>query len=189
MFLGFSAGGFGGGSDLVAQPTSSLPFGRGDPRFSTLYDREDLDIIAYWTLQNLGVGNKAMIAAARSRASSADLELLITLDRIRSEVAAAQARTFARFARIRSCELAIEAGMQAFAEDMNRIRGAEGLPLEAIDSLRILAQSRIDYLNAILDYNKAQFELFVSLGKPPSDVLIRPAESQVQPQLPPSRQP
>jgi outer membrane protein TolC len=189
VFLGFSAGGFGGGSDLVAQPTTSLPFGRNEPRFSTLDDREDLDVMAYWTLQNLGVGNNAQIAAARSRASSADFELLITLDRIRSEVAAAQARTFARFARVRTCELAIEAGTQAFAEDMARIRGAEGRPIEAIDSLRILAQSRIDYLNAILDYNKAQFELYVSLGKPPSDILVRPADSHNQPQLPPGPAP
>ncbi len=189
VFLGFSAGGFGGGSDLVSQPTTSLPFGRGDPRFSSLEGRADLDVMAYWTLQNLGIGNKAMIAAARSRTSSADFELLITLDRIRAEVAAAQARTFARFARIRSCELAIDAGQQAFAEDMTRIRGKEGLPLEAIDSLRLLAQSRLDYLNVIIDYNKAQFELYVALGRPPSDVLVRPVEPQNPPLVPPEPAP
>ncbi len=176
VFLGYSAGGIGGGSDLVAQPTSTLPFGRNEPRFSALDDRVDLDAMAYWTLQNLGVGNKSQIDAARSRLSSADFELLVTLDRVRAEVAGSHAKTHARFARIRSCELAIKAGTRAFAEDMERIKGAEGLPLEAIDSLRILAQSRVDYLNAILDYNKAQFELYVALGKPPSELLLRPAD-------------
>ena len=189
LFVGFSAGGFGGGSDIVAQPAGTRPFAGGEPRFSSLFDREDLDVMAYWTLQNLGVGNKSQIAAARSRACSADFELLITLHRIRSEVAAAQARTFARFARIRSCELAIKAGIEAFAEDMARIRGAEGLPLEAIDSLRLLAQSRIDYLNAILDYNQAQFELYVSLGKPPTEILFRPAEMPEPRLLPPEPAP
>src|SRR5262249_32151780 len=130
LLVGFSAGGFGGGSDVVAAPVTSLPFGRNDPRFSTLDDREDFDVMAYWTLQNLGVGNKAQIAAARSRLSSADFELLITLDRIRAEVAGAHARTHARFARIRSCELAIAAATEAFSEDMQRIKAAEGLPLE-----------------------------------------------------------
>ncbi len=175
LFLGFSAGGFGGGSDVAAAPTTSLPFGRNDPRFSSLDDREDLDVMAYWTLQNLGVGNKAQIAVARSRLSGADFELLVTLDRVRSEVAGAQARTHARFARISTaCEMAITAATQAFAEDMERIKaGAEGLPLEAIDSLRLLARSRLDYLNAILDYNKAQFQLFVALGKPPAELLMR----------------
>jgi outer membrane protein TolC len=129
----------------------------------------------------MGVGNKSQIAAARSRATSADLELLVTLDRIRAEVAAAQAKTFARFARIGSCELAIEAATQAFAEDMTRVLGGAGLPLEAIDSLRLLAQSRLDYLDAILAYNQAQFELFVALGKPPSEILIRPAEPIEEP--------
>jgi outer membrane protein TolC len=175
LFLGFSTGAFGGGSDVAAAPATSLPFGRNDPRFSTLDDREDLDVMGYWTLQNLGVGNKALIDAARSRLSSADFELLITLDRVRSEVAGACARTHARFARIRSCELAMATGIKAFDEDMERIRGAEGLPLEVVDSLRLLARARDQYLDAILDYNQAQFQLYVALGKPPAELLLRPA--------------
>jgi outer membrane protein TolC len=176
VFLGFSAGGFGGGSDVAAQPVTSLPFGRGQERFTTLDDREDLDVMAYWTLQNLGVGNKAQIDAARSRLSSADLETLVTLDRVRAEVAGAYARTHARFAQIRTSERAIRSGTQAFTEDLERIKGAEGLPLEVLDSLRLLARAREEYLRTILDYNKAQFELYVALGKPPGELLMRPAE-------------
>ena len=175
MLVGFSAGGFGGGSDLVAQPVTSLPFGRNEPRFGAFANREDLDVMGYWTLQNLGVGNKSMIEAARSRLRSADLEILITLDRIRSEVASAQAKVSARFAQIRTTELAIGAATQAFEEDMTRIRGAEGLPLEPLNSLRILVRARQEYLDAILDYNKAQFQLYVAVGKPPADLLMRPA--------------
>jgi outer membrane protein TolC len=184
VFLGFSAGGFGGGSDVAAAPVTSLPFGRGQARFTTLDDRQDLDVMAYWTLQSLGVGNKAQINVARSRLSSADMEILVTLDRVRSEVAGAYARTHARFAQIRTCELAITAGMHAFEEDMERIKGAEGLPLEVVDSLRLLARSREKYLNAILDYNQAQFQLYVALGKPPAELLLRPASDDVLPEQP-----
>src|SRR5262249_32595187 len=155
--------------------TSSLPFGRNQPRFGAFADREDLDVMGYWTLQNLGVGNKSMIEAAKSRLRSADLELLVTLDRIRSDDAAALARTHARFAQIRSTELGIGAALLAFEEDMTRIRGAEGLPLEPINSLRLLVRARQEYLDAILDYNKSQFELYVAVGKPPADLLMRPA--------------
>src|SRR5262249_31070052 len=42
--IGFSAGGFGGGSNLVR------------PIFGGFAGRTDLDAIAYWTIQNLGVG-------------------------------------------------------------------------------------------------------------------------------------
>lgn len=178
VLIGFSAGGLAGGSNLVAQPVTSLPFGRGEPRFGRFDDREDLDAMAYWTLQNMGVGNKAQIDAARSRLSSADFELLVTLDRIRSEVAGAHARIHARFAQIRSCELAVQTSVRGFAEDMNRIQGQEGLPLEAVDSLRLLGKARIEYLNAILDYNQAHFQLYVALGKPPAELLMRPVEPE-----------
>ena len=47
LFLGFSAGGFGGGSDVAAAPVTSLPFGRGQASFTTLDDREDFDVMAY----------------------------------------------------------------------------------------------------------------------------------------------
>jgi hypothetical protein len=33
----------------------------------------------------------------------------------------------------------------------------------------------VAYTNAILDYDRAQFELYVALGKPPADALVRPA--------------
>jgi hypothetical protein len=38
-----------------------------------------------------------------------------------------------------------------------------------------LSRSRVAYLDAILDYDRAQFELYVALGKPPAAVLVRPA--------------
>ena len=40
--------------------------------------------------------------------------------------------------------------------------------------MRLLARSRYAYLDAIIDFNRAQFELYVSLGQPPADFLARP---------------
>ena len=51
----------------------------------------------------------------------------------------------------------------------------EGLPIELLESLRLLARGRYAYLNAIADYNRAQLELYVALGKPPPNALARPA--------------
>lgn len=174
IFLGVSAGTFGGGSSLVNQPVGSGPDALGDPRFGLFDPRVDFDAAAYWTLLNLGVGNKALIDAARSRFRSANLEQVVVLDRIRAEVAAAYARTHARYAQIAISEMAIQSGLEGFQEDMRRIIAHEGLPLELINSLRLLGQARTQYTNAILDYNRAQFELYVAIGKPPADVLIRP---------------
>jgi outer membrane protein TolC len=184
VFLGFSAGSFGGGSSLVDQPVGSGPNALGDPRFGLFDPRQDFDAAAYWTVLNLGVGNKALIDAARSRLRSANLEEVVVFNRIRAEVASAYARTHARYAQIRVCELAIQAGLEGFQEDMRRIIAHQGLPLEVLNSLRLLGASRVQYANAILDYNRAQFELYVAIGKPPVDVLIRPTGGP-----PPSGQP
>ena len=75
----------------------------------------------------------------------------------------------------------------AFREDLTRIRGREGLPIEVLDSVRLLGQGRNDYLNAILDYNRAELELYVALGQPPANDLARPAPvpaGTVQPAIP-----
>jgi outer membrane protein TolC len=56
---------------------------------------------------------------------------------------------------------------EGFRQDMTRIRGGEGRPIEVLNSLRLLASSRQDVIGAIIGYNQAQFELFVALGQPP----------------------
>src|SRR5262249_26578982 len=127
-----------------------------------------------WVLQNGGVGNAALIREARSLHSGAELELLATMDRVRAEVADAYVRTHARFAVIETAEQAIAAAREAFDEDSRRIRGNVGLPIELLNSFELLARSRYEYLGAIIDYNQAQFELYVGLGQPPAGMLARP---------------
>ena len=48
-----------------------------------------------------------------------------------------------------------------------------------LDSLRLLARSRQAYLDAIIEYNRAQFELYVAIGQPPADYLARPVPSKL----------
>jgi outer membrane protein TolC len=160
--LGFSAGGFGGGSNLIR------------PVFGGFGGRTDADAVFYWTAQNLGVGNMALINVARSRVGIAQYQQVAMLDRVRAEVAEAYARTHARFAQIGTTEQAVRTGTNGFREDLSRIEGAVGLPIEVLDNLRLLARARFEYLGAIVDYNEAQFQLFVALGQPPADALAHP---------------
>ena len=53
LITGLSGGSFGGGSSIVALA--------GQPVFGNMGLRNDVDVVAYWTLQNLGLGNLAMI--------------------------------------------------------------------------------------------------------------------------------
>jgi outer membrane protein TolC len=181
--IGFSAGTFGGGSNLVAQP-GGFPTGTATfqgPRFGSFDGREDVDVVVYWTLRNLGIGNVAIVREARARHEMSRLEEVVILDRVRTEVATAYARTHARFAQLKIAEQAIETSKRGFEADLRRTKGLAGLPLEVLDNLRLLGLSRLSYLQAITDYNRAQFELYVALGQPPADVLARPIPADLVP--------
>lgn len=184
VFLGFSAGGFGGGSNLVSTPPGILaPNGVRTvaPRFGDLDGRTDFDVVVYWTFRNMGVGNVALVRAAESRVRQTRFRELETLNLVRSQVAESHARVAARALQIDAAEKATRASGEAFREDMIRIKGGQGLPLEVIDSLRLLGRSRYDYLEAVIDYNRAQFQLWVALGRPPADVLARPVPAELVP--------
>src|SRR5262249_61595760 len=126
----------------------------------------------------------AVVRLARSHVRATDLQLVEVLDRVRAEVAVAYARTHARYAQIETAERAVRSSQDAFREDLTRTRHREGLPIEVLDSLRLLGRSRYAYLDAIVDYNRPQFELYVALGQPPADCLARPIPATLVPPPP-----
>lgn len=163
LLLAFSGGGYGGGSNLV-QPT-----------FGGFGGRTDTDLIAYWTLQNMGVGNLAMIHIAKANLGVKQYQELAVLDQVRDEVAEAYAKTHARYEQLIEDEQAVRSGIRGFSEDLERIKeAAEGLPIEVLNNLRLKALAEYEYLDAIVGYNRAHFELYVALGQPPSAALARP---------------
>ena len=95
ILIGYSSGGFGGGSNLVR------------PVFGGFGGRSDFDAMAYWTLQNLGVGNLSMINLAKARLGVTRYQEIAVLDQVRAEVAEAYAKTHARYARIEISERAV----------------------------------------------------------------------------------
>lgn len=180
VLFGYSNGMFGGGSNLVAGPTSVSGAAPDQARFSTLFNRSDLDAVAYWSVRNLGVGNKAIIQAARARWEQADLELMDAMNRVRQEVVDAQIRTHTSFSQLHLRERSVRTSMEAFKQDMIRIRSNEGRPIETLNSLRLLRQARRDYIETIVQYNKAHFDLYTALGNPPADMIARPASGEAQ---------
>ncbi len=165
FLVGFSAGGFGGGSNLVR------------PVFGSMSGRTDLDVIGYWTLQNLGVGNVALIKGAKAQLGASRYQEIAVLNRVRAEVAIAYAQTHARFAQIGTTEAAVRSSQRGFREDFDltiQQTGRKVLPIELLNNFRLLNQARREYLDAIVDYNRAQFELYVAVGQPPADALSRP---------------
>jgi outer membrane protein TolC len=149
VLLGVSYGGFGGGL--------------GD-NFRSPGNRLDADAIAFWEIRNLGLGEKAARDEANSRVNQARWREIATLDRIAREVVEAHTQVAARQRQLAVAEEGVQAATSSFERNSERIRNAQGLPLETLQSLQALAQSRREYLRTINDYNVAQFQLQRAIG-------------------------
>jgi outer membrane protein TolC len=186
IIVSLSYGGEGGGSNLITEAPGTTPFAFGAPRFGSYAERLDFDAVAYWTLQNLGIANIALIRQAQANFKVTDFEFLAQLDTVRAEVAKAYAASHVRFAQIKSAEDAVTTIKKGYDLDYEAIANHLGLPIELLDSLRLLARSRLELLDAIIRYNQAQLDLYVALGQPPADVLAREVPPGYGPPIRPS---
>lgn len=169
FIAGFSAGQFGGGGDVASDRN-------GSPLFGNFNGRSDIDVILYWSIRNMGLANRAMIKASTARLASVDWERTKVLNDVRAEVADAFARTQMHSAQLDHLHRSVTASQDGFDQDLRRTRAADGHPIEVLDSLRLLARSKQDYLDAISNYNRAQYDLYVAIGQPPADLLVHSAE-------------
>ncbi len=154
--VGYSAGQFGGGSDTT------------DPRFGSFSGRTDFDAYAFWSLENLGVGNWARQRRRSSEVDEAQSERIRTIDRIRRETADAYAASAARLREVETAGRRVATAQRAFQEDLKRARNLEAWPIEVLNSLDLLNSARQDLIRALVGYDEAQFQLFVALGRPPT---------------------
>jgi outer membrane protein TolC len=155
LSAGFSAGDFGGGSDLAPS------------RFDQFAGRTDFDVLAVWTLWNAGVGNLAVQRTRRAEVDQAVSRRMRTINRVREEVAEAYAVSAARRRQMDIARQQQATADSGFREELIRTRGGEGLPIEAVNSFDLAVRARLEVIAAVVEYNQAQFRLFVALGNPP----------------------
>jgi outer membrane protein TolC len=169
LWLGYSGGGFGGGSNLTP------------PLLGRFGGRDDFDARVYWTLLNFGVGNVALIRDRDARVGQAVADRARTLNRVRDDVSAAlaDARAGANEIEIRRNEL--QSAELGFREDLDRSYQNLGRPIEVLNSLDLLGDSRINLIRAIVGYDQAQFRLWVALGSPPPLVGTSSESAEEQP--------
>ncbi len=155
LSAGFSVGGFGGGSDLAG------------PDFGRFGVRTDFRAAAVWNVRNLGFGNRALVARNRSAVAQASARLVAARDRVREEVAAAQADIIAAAGQIETAKRRLATAEDGFRAETARTKQGEGLPLEALDSTRSLTEARLEVIRAVTAHNVAQFRLLAAVGTSP----------------------
>jgi outer membrane protein TolC len=61
----------------------------------------------------------------------------------------------------------LQAADDSYRRNQQRVREAEGMPLELIQAIRARMQARNNYTDAIAGFNRAQFRLLRAVGQPP----------------------
>ncbi len=172
--LGVSAGGFGGGPNDF---------------FGNFDSRSDVTALVYWRLENLGLGNLAKQNERESLLAQANHRLRIMENRIVGQIAQAYNQTEISRQQIPAAENAIKAARESHRLNSERIKRApeQARPLEILQPIQALNRVRLDYLQTVADYNRAQFRLYAAMGNPPQCALDR-ANVDAKAQLPAPRE-
>jgi outer membrane protein TolC len=151
VLIGTSYGDFGGGIGGAVDNSGG---------------RLETDAIAFWQLRNLGLGDRAAQAEARSVVRQTQISQMASMDRVAREVVEAHIQLAARGREIPRLSEAVASAIASQKRNMQRIREAQGLPIEVLQSNQALAQARLEYLRALADYDTAQFRLYWAIGWP-----------------------
>lgn len=162
--LGYSGGAFGGGSNLAAS------------EFGPLNGRSNFDLVAVWNIENLGFGNRARVRRAGAEVGQAVAGYDLAVNRVRREVAEAQAEARAAAKQIETAAAALAAAEEGFKLESDRIRQGLGRPIETLDSFRQIFDARQELIRAVVAFDVAQFRLFAAVG---SDLLSAPTGANV----------
>jgi outer membrane protein TolC len=144
--------------------------------------RQDWDLQVLWTLQNFGLGNRALIRQRDAENKAALTELFRVQDRVAAEVVQAYSLAQTAEGRIREAEAGLKEAQELVRQDLaalgqTRRQAGPGpvtllvRPQEVVASVQMLQQAYADYYTSIADYNRAQFQLYRALGHPAQMVL------------------
>ena len=152
LLVGLGGGGLGGGTGS---------------NFDNFGGTGDLSVGVVWGLDNLGLGNRATTRRRKAQSKQAQVALARVRDRIAGEVAIAYQEVHDGRRQIEFAAENVEHAQRSLELNMARIRAAEGLPIEALQAVQAAADAREAFLEATLDYNRAQLRLLRAVGRPP----------------------
>lgn len=137
-------------------------------RFSS---RSELNLSAYWQLQNLGFGDAAQTRAQRALWEQAVFQLSEAQARAAAEVTEAAAAAAARYDELDLARAAVAEASETYRklrETSFNMVGPRGQydALEPLVAIQQLNQARLQYLTAVIEFDRAQFRLYAALGQP-----------------------
>ncbi len=142
-------------------------FGGGEgSSLQKLDGRSDIDIQLTWQIDNLGKGTRAAKNATRSLLNQSIYTGRAIKDQIENEVSTAYHRVNLYAETMQLAETNVAEATNVLNKNELAIKGLEGMPLEAVQSIQTLAQARNEYLDAVMNYNRGQLRLIRAIGQP-----------------------
>ncbi len=146
--------------------------------------RDDVSVQLLWQLEGIGLGNLARIKRQRGRQSLEITALYAAQDNVAADVTRALARVQSASTRVLQADRALRSGIITYngqvegLKQTNRFGNVLVLvnrPQETVYALRLLNTAFDEYFATVAEYNRAQFDLFHSLGYPAREVsTVRP---------------
>lgn len=136
--------------------------------FGTLGRREEVGVSLDWTIGRDGIGGKPRQQAAAARLRQAQLKTEKVEQRIVREVSSAYAAMQTRSEAIDVAEGGVKDSKEALDLYRQRQQIGVGIPLDVIVAQETFTAAQLDFLDAVIGYNKAQMRLLRALGVTPS---------------------
>jgi outer membrane protein TolC len=137
--------------------------------------RDDVGVGLVWGLDNLGLGNRALVRERRAEQRQVLVDLFRLQDIVAAEIARAHAGVESASVRVTTAETGLQESQLAYTgtlEELGKVTQVEDVKVlrrrtfEVIDALRALLGAYDNYFLSVGDYNRAQFRLYRALGYP-----------------------
>ena len=143
------AGGLGGGKD-------------GTP--SKFGESEDYQVTLGWRIGPGGLFDRGRVHATSARLQIAELNRQKLMDEITRQVLEAHTRVQSLGDQVDTAGRAVRAAEETLRLTRQRREFAVGIVLENIQAEQDLTRARLDYVNAVAEFNKAQYQLRKAAG-------------------------
>lgn len=157
VFATYAGGGLGGGAGSF---------------FGNFGGRGDAEIGLFWELQNLGFTDFAIMRQRAADMEIANLAKTRTMTQVGADITGSYEFRQAAARQIEDARETVVEAIDSLKLNFLNIRQGSLLPratrpIEVLQPIQALAQARLDYLDSVLDYNRAQFRLKRAIGQAP----------------------
>ncbi len=157
VFMTYAGGGLGGGANAF---------------FGNFGARGDAEVGLYWELQSLGFTDVAIMRRRAAELEVSNLEKTRTLAQVGADIVASFETRLAAARQIEDARETLVEAIESLRLNFVNIRQGALLPratrpIEVLQPIQALAQGRLDYLDSVLSYNRAQFALKRAIGQAP----------------------